>query len=33
MEMDESETNKPMMEMFAKMWPNALNKVKELAER
>jgi uncharacterized protein YndB with AHSA1/START domain len=32
MEMDESEANKPMIDMFAGMWPKALNKVKELAE-
>lgn len=32
MEMDESEKNKPMIDMFAKMWPKALAKVKELAE-
>lgn len=32
MEMDESEANKQMIEMFAKMWPNALDKVKELSE-
>ena len=32
MEMDESEANKPMIDMFAGMWPKALAKVKELAE-
>ncbi|RYE33443.1 MAG: hypothetical protein EOP48_30740 [Sphingobacteriales bacterium] len=32
MEMDESEANKPMIDMFAEMWPKALTKVKELAE-
>ena len=32
MEMDESEANKPMIEMFSEMWPKALVKVKELAE-
>lgn len=32
MEMDESEANKPMIDMFAGMWPKALLKVKELAE-
>ncbi|TKC05584.1 SRPBCC domain-containing protein [Pedobacter polaris] len=32
MEMDESEKNKPMIDMFADMWPKALAKVKELAE-
>lgn len=32
MEMDETEKNKPMIEMFAGMWPNALASVKELAE-
>ena len=32
MEMDESEKNKQMIDMFAKMWPKALAKVKELAE-
>jgi uncharacterized protein YndB with AHSA1/START domain len=32
MEMDESEKNKQMIDMFAKMWPKALDKVKELAE-
>ncbi|RZK37216.1 MAG: SRPBCC domain-containing protein [Pedobacter sp.] len=32
MEMDESEENKQMIEMFAGMWPKALAKVKELAE-
>lgn len=32
MEMDESEKNKQMIDMFAKMWPKALIKVKELAE-
>lgn len=33
MEMDESEKNKPMIDMFADMWPRALAKVKELAEQ
>jgi uncharacterized protein YndB with AHSA1/START domain len=33
MEMDESEKNKPMLDMFANMWPNALAIVKELAEK
>lgn len=32
MEVQESEANKPMLEMFAEMWPKALAKVKELAE-
>ncbi len=32
MEMDESEENKQMIDMFAEMWPKALAKVKELAE-
>ena len=32
MQMDESEANKPMIDMFAGMWPKALAKVKELAE-
>ncbi len=32
MEMDESEANKPMIEMFSGMWPKALASVKELAE-
>lgn len=32
MEMDNSEQNKPMIEMFEGMWPKALAKVKELAE-
>lgn len=32
MEVQESEDNKPMLEMFADMWPKALAKVKELAE-
>ena len=32
MEMDESDANKQMIEMFADMWPKALAKVKELAE-
>jgi uncharacterized protein YndB with AHSA1/START domain len=32
MEMDESEKNKQMIDMFADMWPKALAKVKELAE-
>ncbi|MEJ5994377.1 SRPBCC domain-containing protein [Pedobacter sp. Du54] len=32
MEMDESEKNKPMIDMFAQMWPKALKSVKELAE-
>jgi hypothetical protein len=32
MEMDESEENKQMIEMFGEMWPKALAKVKELAE-
>ncbi|SFH19132.1 SRPBCC domain-containing protein [Pedobacter insulae] len=32
MEMDESEQNKQMIDMFAEMWPKALAKVKELAE-
>ncbi|RZL32884.1 MAG: SRPBCC domain-containing protein, partial [Pedobacter sp.] len=32
MEMDESEANKQMIEMFNGMWPKALAKVKELAE-
>ena len=32
MEMDESEENKQMIEMFSKMWPKALEKVKELSE-
>ncbi|HTM99408.1 MAG TPA: SRPBCC domain-containing protein [Pedobacter sp.] len=32
MEMDESEKNKQMIDMFAGMWPKALAKVKELAE-
>lgn len=32
MEMEESEENKQMIEMFAGMWPKALAKVKELAE-
>lgn len=33
MEMDESEKNKKMIDMFADMWPKALAKVKELAEK
>jgi uncharacterized protein YndB with AHSA1/START domain len=33
MEMEESEENKQMIEMFAGMWPKALAKVKELAEK
>lgn len=33
MEMDESEKNKQMIDMFADMWPKALTKVKELAEK
>ena len=33
MEMDESEENKKMIEMFKGMWPKALAKVKELAEQ
>ena len=33
MEMDESEKNKQMIDMFADMWPKALAKVKELAEK
>lgn len=33
MEMDESEKNKQMIDMFAEMWPKALDKVKELAEK
>ncbi|MGF1925020.1 MAG: SRPBCC domain-containing protein [Bacteroidia bacterium] len=33
MEMDESEKNKQMIEMFADMWPKALNLVKELSEK
>ncbi len=33
MEMDESEENKQMIDMFADMWPKALDKVKELAEK
>lgn len=32
MEMDESDQNKQMIEMFSEMWPKALAKVKELAE-
>ncbi len=32
MEMDESEQNKQMIDMFSDMWPKALAKVKELAE-
>ena len=32
MEMDESEKNKQMIDMFAEMWPKALAKVKELSE-
>lgn len=32
MEMDESEKNKQMIDMFADIWPKALAKVKELAE-
>lgn len=32
MEMDESEVNKPMIEMLKQMWPKALAKVKALAE-
>ncbi len=32
MEMDDSEANKPMIDMFADMWPKALASVKELAE-
>ena len=32
MEMDESDANKQMIEMFTDMWPKALAKVKELAE-
>ena len=32
MEMDESEENKQMIEMFAGMWPKALANVKELSE-
>ncbi|WP_316787147.1 SRPBCC domain-containing protein [Pedobacter frigiditerrae] len=32
MEMEESEENTQMIEMFAGMWPKALAKVKELAE-
>lgn len=32
MEMEESEKNKEMIDMFADMWPKALAKVKELAE-
>ena len=32
MEIDESESNKQMIDMFAEMWPRALAKVKELAE-
>lgn len=32
MQMDESEKNKEMIDMFADMWPRALAKVKELAE-
>jgi len=32
MEMNESEKNKQMIDMFAGMWPKALAKVKELAE-
>lgn len=32
MEIDESESNKQMIVMFAEMWPRALAKVKELAE-
>ena len=33
MEMDESEKNKEMIDMFADMWPKALTKVKELSEK
>ena len=33
MQMEESEANKPMINMFADMWPKALAKVKELAEK
>lgn len=33
MEMEESEENKQMIEMFAGMWPKALAIVKELAEK
>ena len=33
MQMDESEENKKMIDMFADMWPKALAKVKELAEK
>jgi uncharacterized protein YndB with AHSA1/START domain len=33
MEMDESEKNRKMIDMFAEMWPKALAKVKELAEK
>ncbi|MDQ7948284.1 MAG: SRPBCC domain-containing protein [Pedobacter sp.] len=33
MEMNETEENKQMIDMFADMWPKALAKVKELAER
>ena len=32
MEMEETEANKPMIDMFADMWPKALAKVKALAE-
>ena len=33
MQMDESEENKKMIDMCADMWPKALAKVKELAEK
>jgi uncharacterized protein YndB with AHSA1/START domain len=33
MEMDETEANKPMIDMFTDMWPKALAKVKELSEK
>ena len=33
MEMDESEKNKQMIDMFAEMWPKALDIVKELSEK
>ncbi|MFD0939511.1 SRPBCC family protein [Pedobacter boryungensis] len=33
MEMDDSEANKAMIEMFAGMWPKALANVKSLAEQ
>lgn len=32
MEMDETEENQQMIEMFAGMWPKALNILKKIAE-